>query len=39
VSRSSLHAGFIATLVAANAFGWSIGITVPPGLPAGVVPK
>jgi hypothetical protein len=39
VSRFPFHAGITATLVAANALGWSIGIMVPPGLPAGVVPK
>jgi hypothetical protein len=39
VSRFPSHAGITATPVAANALGWSIGIMVPPGLPAGVVPK
>ena len=39
MSRFPSHAGITATPVAANALGWSIGIMVPPGLPAGVVPK
>jgi hypothetical protein len=39
VSRFPSHAGITATPVAANALGWSIGIVVPPGLLAGVVPE
>jgi hypothetical protein len=39
VSRFDSRAGLTAIAIAANAFGWSIGVTVPPGLAAGVVPK
>ena len=39
MSRFPSHAGITATPVAANALGWSVGVTVPPGLAAGMAPK